>query len=161
MQAEKHVYLARLPSALITYDTDWLSSVRTEQKWLSLLQVVAFIETSKYNCDEECVRFTRSVNTDCFLFGSDFIWLGKERRRDQCRPYYTEVILLELILLNLWSYFSTRRIHKQVYSEYTQSGYKCAQGCSLLVSMFIFNILYCSLQLGIPKIMDCLSHATA
>lgn len=95
------------------------------------------------------------------VWQTSFHLTGKERRHDQCRPYCTEVILLELILLNLRSYFSIHRIHKQVYSGYTQSGYNRAQGCSLLVSMFVFNIFYCSLQLGILKIMGCLSHATA
>lgn len=149
-----YVYLAHLHSALILFNDSWSSSLRTEQKQLRLLQVVIFTGTWKYNWKEEPYRISQ-----CYLF-SVWQWpcshLSREGENVWCWGPCAGLPVLKWFFLGwfwfLWSYLSTCRAHEQRKTM--------LMDVVSWVSMFIFDLVYCSLQRGILKVMECLAHAT-
>lgn len=157
MQNKMCVYLAHLHSALIIFDASWSSSLNSSvlqnKSNLSLLQVAVFTGTWKYNQKEEPYR----TRQRCLFSVWQWPYLHLSREREKvlgtvCRPYCTEVILLRVVLLIF-----------MIILFYPQSTHcvTVLRDVVSWVSMFIFNVFYCSLQLGILKVTDCLSHATA
>lgn len=69
-----------------------------------------------------------------------------------CWPYYSEVILLRLVLLNF--------IILLFYPQRTRAVDNVLSDLVSWVSTFVFNLFHCSLQVGTVKVVDCLSRVT-
>lgn len=126
------VYLAHLHSALIIFDAGWSCGLRTEV--LSLLQVMVFIGTLKYNQTEQPYK----ISQHCLIFASQWlVWRMREGMvlGSLCWPSCTEVILLWLVLLIFMVML--------FYLQSTWAVYNCAQGCGFLgFNVYISSILY-------------------